>query len=136
MKNLLLFFFILISGYCFSQPRLSEQVGVIKSSSRLPNGMAFDISNAYATLTVYSPTTIRVRVSRQKPAKDFSYAIDNLSTSLNFNSVANESENFVLTTDSLKVIVNAKPFRVSFYNNRGNLLNSDEAGLGISWWGN
>jgi len=137
MKNLLTIIVLIISTITEAQiPRLSEQIGTIKNTSRLLHGVEFNLSNAYAAITAYSPTSIRVRVSRQMQSNDFSYAIDDLSSSFNFKNISNEGDKTVLITDSLKVVVNTKPFRISFYNLKGELLNGDDEGLGISWWGN
>ncbi|HMJ47831.1 MAG TPA: glycoside hydrolase family 31 protein [Ferruginibacter sp.] len=136
MKKLFIIIILLVSVNANSQPRLSEQAGPVKNSFKIPNGIAFEISNGYATITVYSPTAVRVRVAKQKPLHDFSYAIDDLSSTNNFINSTTEGDNIVLTTDSLKVIINTKHFRVSFYNVKGDLLNADDDALGISWWGN
>jgi alpha-glucosidase len=138
MKKLLLSFFLFTSTqFSFSQSaRLSEQAGAVKKTTVMPHGIAFELTNGYAEITAYGPSTVRVRAGRQKFAKDFSYAIDDLSSSYNFISTFTEGAKKILLTDSLKVVVDLQPFRVAFYNLKNELLSGDEGNLGISWWGN
>src|SRR3954468_10495246 len=133
MKKLLLSFFLFTSTqFSFSQSgRLSEQAGAVKKTTVIPHGIAFELTNGYAEITAYSPSTVRVRAGRQKFAKDFSYAIDDLSSSYNFISSSTEGTKKILITDSLKVVVDLQPFRVSFYNLKNELLSGDEGNLGI-----
>jgi alpha-glucosidase len=138
MEKRLLALLTLISFYCsFAQSgRISEQIGNVKKFSTTSHGASFELSNAYAEITAYSPTSIRVRISKQKFTKDFSYAIDDLSSNYNFKSVTSEGNKKLLITDSLKIVVNMQPFRVSFYNLRNEFLSGDDESLGVSWWGN
>lgn len=138
MKKLF-FTSLVILSVCsgFSQTgRLSEQIGNVKSSKQIPHGIAFELTNAYAEITAYNPTTVRVRVARQKFTKDFSFAIDDLTSGYNFKTISVEGNKKILLTDSLKVVVNTQPFRISFYNLKDELLSGDDDALGISWWGN
>jgi alpha-glucosidase len=138
MKNILFLFLsiCLISNAMAQSGRLSTQIGNIKSSTKINAGMAFMIDNGYASITTYGPTTIRVRVCKEKPAADFSYAIDQLESTYNFKSITDAGKEWVFLTEEIKLVINKKPFRVSFYNNNGILLNGDDESLGISWWGN
>jgi alpha-glucosidase len=138
MKKLLLAaIFIIPSFIAMSQTaRLSEQAGNVKKVTALPHGFAFELSNGYAEITAYNATTIRVRVGKQKFANDLSYAIDDLSSKYNFKNAITEGTKRILSTDSLKVIVNTQPFRVSFYNLKNEFLCGDDEYFGVSWWGN
>jgi alpha-glucosidase len=138
MKKLLLVFLSFhLFYYCLCQTgRLSEQTGSVKNTSTLSHGVAFELTNAYAEITAYNPTTVRVRVAKQKFSRDFSFAIDNLISDYNFKTVSTDGNKKILMTDSLKVVVNTQPFRISFYNLRDEFLSGDDESLGISWWGN
>lgn len=138
MKNTWFIFFIFLTVHsCFGQSgRISEQIGNSKKFIQIPNGVVFDVENAFAQVTTYGPTIIRVRVSRQKPSADFSFAIDDLRSAYHFKNVSADGNKTILLTDSMKVVVNNIPFRISFYNLKGELLSGDDEGLGISWWGN
>ncbi len=116
--------------------RLSEQVGSVKSMKEQTGGYSFDLSNATAQLTVYNATTIRVRVTRNLPLSDLSYAIDELTPKERFKNKIENVDGVELYTDSLKVVIHKNPFRVSFYNKAEEMINADEDALGISWYGN
>ena len=116
--------------------RLSEQVGDVKKVFSINAGYAFEISNAYAQITAYNATSVRVRVTRVKPTYDQSFAIDDLLASGKFINKTETAKEVILSTDSLQVVINKAPFRVSFYNLAKQLLNADEDALGISWFGN
>lgn len=47
--------------------RLSEQAGKCTRPQPIPGGYAFDLENGYARITAYSPTTVRVRVTKNAP---------------------------------------------------------------------
>jgi alpha-glucosidase len=138
MKKLLLACLLVISFYYpFAQSgRISETIGNVKRFSTTSHGIAMELTNAYAEITAYNPTTIRVRIGKQKFGKDFSYAIDDLAAHYTFKNVSTDGNKKILITDSLKVIVNTQPFRISFYNLKNEFLCGDDESLGTSWWGN
>ena len=113
-----------LAGYA-QKGRIRVQVGNVKKTTALPHGVAYELSNGYAEITAYAPTTIRVRVAKQKFTSDYSFAIDNLVPSYNFKTISTASPRQVLTTDSMKVVVQTQPFRVSFYDLKDQLLAGD-----------
>lgn len=142
MKYILMLFFASTAFLSFAQnSRLSEQIGDVKkiNSNKVENKIvySFEISNAFAEISFYNPTTVRVRVTKVKPISDFSFAIEN-SEKQNLFSVkeSNEKDAVVYKTDSLIVTISLKPFRINIYNHQNKLLCSDENSLGISWFGN
>jgi len=90
--------------------------------------------NAFASVIVYSPDIIRVRIDKQPLKPDFSYAVVSQPVKTNVNITEN---NFAVTlvTDSLKAIIQKDPFSIAFYTLDGNLINEDETGLTTSWIG-
>jgi len=137
MKRLLLSATFFVAIQVNAQSRLSEQTGNVKSEKVIPGGYEFELTNAHATVTAYNATTIRVRVNKQKPADDFSFAIDDLSPKGNLRKVSSSEYNFEkFETDSLTVVVNLKPFYVMIGNKRGDILCKDDGSLRISWFGN
>ncbi len=116
--------------------RLSEQIGNIKKVTPTQAGYNFELTNAFAKITAFNSTTVRVRVSKQNLTDDFSFAIDNLTPTGNFIKKDEEANSIILYTDSLLVEITKQPFRVNFYNRSNKLLNADDKDLGISWFGN
>ncbi len=130
---MLTFFFIPSQS---QQNRLSEQAGKIISTNKIPGGYEFHLSNAWAKVTAYNATTIRVRVSKQKMTDDFSFAIDDLQPRGALTAGNMSGNTYSLSTDSLRVDIQTDPFRVVMLNYKGEELCSDEPSLGISWFGN
>jgi alpha-glucosidase len=110
----------------------------------------------YAQITAYSPSVIRVRMSRQPFGDDFSYAVVGHPGITRVN--LNRSDSVVvLQTDSLEVRIRKYPFSIAFYTTAAGqpngssgapgqpnvaagqpdprLINEDEPGLGTSWIG-
>jgi alpha-glucosidase len=136
MKRLLVFLLLSVSATAFSQSRLSEQIGDVKSQKAIPGGYEFELTNANATITAYNATTIRVRVNKQKPTDDFSFAIDDLTPKGTIRKLGSSEYNFSrFETDSLTIVVNTKPFYVMIGNKKGELV-SDNGSLRVSWFGN
>jgi alpha-glucosidase len=116
--------------------RLSEQLGKVTAITPIKGGYHLKVSNGYLSVTAYNSTTIRVRATKNKPLIDESFAIDNLIPGGELRIVSNTSIQLVLATDSLHVTIQKNPLRISIATPKGEELCSDDAGLGISWFGN
>jgi len=88
--------------------------------------------HSFVSIAVYSPDIVRVRMDRQALGDDFSFAVVGTpqKTNANIQDLPNEID---ITTDSLKAVVNKKPFSIAFYTPDGKLINKDEDGLTTSW---
>jgi alpha-glucosidase len=124
----------------FTQQVLQAQnpvlpAGNVISSNIKGQSIQLKTTNAYAEITVYSPSVIRIKIDKQ-PLKDItSYAVvaEQMKTKL---TSENTDNSLTIVTDSLKLIIQKKPFSLSFYNNQNQLISEDETGLGTSWVGN
>lgn len=96
--------------------------------------LSFKTSGINGRITVYSPSIVRVRLSKKPIEKDFSYAVVG-TVQKTKTSISQNSSTITITTDSVKVIVNKNPYQVSFYTPDGQLINQDEPGLTTSWAG-
>ncbi|MBN9299675.1 MAG: glycoside hydrolase family 31 protein [Filimonas sp.] len=103
----------------------------VKTEGQVVNIQA---EHANAQVIVYSPTVIRIRLNKETLADDFSYAVVGKPEQAKV-SIAQSNGDITVQTDSLKAVISAKPFAVSFYNTAGQLLNKDEDGLTTSWIG-
>lgn len=135
IRRFLLFFLLLSTNLKSQNSLLSESVGKVLNYTANQSIIDFNLSNSFAQISCYNDNTIRVRVAKLPFNKDESFAIDNLVSNFLFKNIVEEKNQIQLITDSLKVVINKDPFRVSFYNHKNQLINSDEEGLGISWWG-
>ncbi|MFM7187766.1 MAG: TIM-barrel domain-containing protein, partial [Armatimonadota bacterium] len=109
-------------------------VGDIKSIKQ--NGQVFSIqtSNSIAEVHVISSSIIRVRLAKKEYEDDFSYAVVGKSVSCRAMLTDNAS-NYSISTDSLVVILNKKPLRITFKTIAGKVINADDSGFGTSWLG-
>jgi alpha-glucosidase len=88
--------------------------------------------NAWAEVTVYSPSIIRIRLDQHPLGRDFSYAVVTGSEKTAAK-ITQTADGITVATDSLKCIINKKPFHVAFYTKDDRLINEDETGLNTSW---
>ena len=137
MKKTLLALLALLAGANVSSQnhRLSEQLGNLKSVSAVKGGFNLTASNANVSITAYNSTTIRIRATKVKPIIDESFAIDNLTPGGELKIQTNNANQLVLSTDSLNVTIQKNPLRISISDKHGKELCSDDAGLGVSWYG-
>jgi alpha-glucosidase len=122
-----LFFFR--TGFCQQGP--VANVGNITDVKIDQQRVTLKTTNASAEISVYTPSIIRVRIDRQLKA-DFSYAVVGKALSTKTNISQTESE-IVIATDSVKAVIQKKPFSVAFYTPDGVLINEDEKGLSTTW---
>jgi alpha-glucosidase len=94
--------------------------------------ISFTTTNAFGRLIIYNPSIVRIRLDKKPIGKDFSYAVIGTPIKTKVDVKQNE-EKVILTTDSLKIIVYKKPFRIVYQTIDGQVINEDEPGLSTSW---
>ncbi|GEP92946.1 alpha-glucosidase [Chitinophaga terrae (ex Kim and Jung 2007)] len=109
-------------------------IGNVKKVDIAGQQIKITAENAYAEITVYSPTITRVRIDKQPLGPDFSYAViaNPLPTKIKTNQSA---QSLVVATDSLQVEITKTPFSIRFLTIDGQVINEDERGLTTSWVG-
>lgn len=128
-----------LAVYGHAQSRLSEQIGNVQSVTAIKSGYTLTLNNAFVNITAYNPTTVRFRITKQKPAEDFSYAIDSLTPNGTLRQAmvkSRDGNTIILGTDSLTLFINKNPFYVRVVNSRGEELCKDDSLLRTSWYGN
>lgn len=121
-----------LSAFAFTDPVLNA--GVVKSVAIKDQQIKITTSNAFAEVTLYSPSIIRVRMDKQPLKADFSYAVIAKPLHTNAN-ITQTSDQITITTDSIKAVIGKKPFSIAFYTPDGQIINEDEKGLTTSWIG-
>lgn len=109
-------------------------VGNVHNVSISGQQVKIKTSNAFAEITVYSPSVVRVRVDKHPLPAGFSYAVIAKPSPTKTQITQNNSE-ISIVTDSLKVRIQKSPFAISFFSPSGDVINEDEPGLGTSWIG-
>ncbi|MFB6455877.1 TIM-barrel domain-containing protein [Chitinophaga sp. Hz27] len=106
--------------------------GNIKQVTVSGQQVKISMDNAFAEITVYSPSVVRVRMDKQPLKADFSYAVISKPTTTKIN-VSQNTQEIHITTDSLQVNIGKTPFSISFLTPDNKVINEDEKGLTTSW---
>jgi len=110
----------------------TEILGNVQSVNNQHNVLVIKTIEAEARVWVYSPTIIRVSVSRQK-GRDTSFAvIQNPAPQIAY---TESREEIVLNTGSLKLRINKSPLRFNFYTANDEALSEDDQRFGVNWQG-
>ena len=108
--------------------------GNVKKVSVTAQGIVITTDHAIANVEVYSANVIRVRMDKQALRKDFSYAVVAEAEKTKVN-IVNGATEILITTDSIKAVIQKTPFSISFYTADGRVVNEAEKGLNTSWVG-
>ena len=120
------------SGY--PQTDLPLSVGKVTNIKKTSDCVAILAGNAHAIISTYSPTILRIRITRQKPLDDFSYAVIQ-KPSVFIRSLKENRDSSILMTDSLQMIIYSNPLHFSIRNIRGKVISEDYPNLPVSWLG-
>ncbi|MCP9752635.1 TIM-barrel domain-containing protein [Ferruginibacter sp. HRS2-29] len=129
--------FISLTSLCTSTLAQNpvREIGNIKSVKVTGQEIGITTDNGYANIILYSPSIIRVRIDKKQLQNDQSYAVIATPEKIK-NAVTNNATEIIIQTDSLKAVVQKKPFSIAFFTNDGRVINEDEKGLTTSWVGN
>jgi alpha-glucosidase len=129
---LFVFSLLISNASLFAQTSPVKGIGAVKSVNITDQRVEITTDNAFAQISVYSPSVIRVRIDKQELQRDFSYAViaQPIKTKVAITQTAQEID---ITTDSLKARITKLPFAVTFYTTDGQIISQDEPGLTTSW---
>lgn len=116
----------------FAQP--VREPGKVTAVSIHGQEVRITTEKAFASITAYSPSVIRVRVDKQALAKDFSYAVIAQPSAFQPR-ITQDDQQVKMETDSLVVHIRKNPFSIAFLKTDGTIINTDEPGLNTSWIG-
>lgn len=127
------FIFVLIfSLSAFGQTKSIIQIGQIKDVKIGKQEVDITLDNAFAKISVYSSSVLRVRMDQKTLDSDFSYSV--IGKPLDVRVVITQNEHEIsISTDSLRAVIQKKPFSIAFYTLDGKVINEDEKGLTTSW---
>jgi alpha-glucosidase len=137
MKNTLISMLtgMLLFPVCLAaQSDLPVFAGKVNSVTRKDHSILFTTENSLVEFYFYSPTVIRVRITRSEPKDDLSYAVIQQPVS-HFRELRDNGDSVKLTTDSLQLIIHKNPLRIIVKNARGVVISEDQPGLPVSWLG-
>jgi len=137
MKKPILVFLIaviVIPACTVAQGSLPVFAGKVGSVKQTENSVILGINNAKAEIFSYSPTVIRVRITRTGITSDLSYAVIR-NPSHFFRDLREYGDSVWLSTDSLQLTIYKNRLRICIRNLRGDVLSEDQPGLPVSWLG-
>lgn len=133
-KSLILYMLALYTSGLHAQSSLSRSIGQAKDITQTESGIQLTTAESHISVQVYSPTVIRIRISKDKQLTDFSYAVTAQPQKGLFRFNEDETK-ITLQTDSCKLVIGKNPVRFTLLNKDGKVLNEDEAAFGTNWIG-
>ncbi|SMD37259.1 alpha-glucosidase [Reichenbachiella faecimaris] len=85
-------------------------------------------------LEVYEEGIVRVRISKKEKFENFHYALDNNISQKSIDFLEKE-DSIIISTGKVEVSIMKAPFRIVFRNEKGEIINEDDASFGTSWIG-
>jgi len=111
----------------------TQLLGKVKSIVEQPGKLVITTAEAEARIWIYSPTIIRVNISKQFSAADNSFAvIQKPSRKLSW--IENNSS-IEVNTSNIKLIITKSPLRFNFYTAGGQPLSENDSRFGTTWQG-
>jgi alpha-glucosidase len=111
----------------------TEILGDIQNIEQQSGKLIIKTAEAEAHIYIYSPTIIRVNITKNPSAKDHSFAvIQQPSKKIEFKELPDSIE---ISTSALKLHINKSPLRFSFYTADRKLLSADDSRFGTNWQG-
>lgn len=136
MKRFYCSLFILLSIYSnrlmAQQHMQTEILGNTEAVKKQGNVLVIKTNEAEARIWVYSPTIIRVSISKEHSADTSFAVIQKPSQQLDYTESAND---IILNTGALKLRINKSPLRFNFYTANDEVLSEDDASFGVNWQG-
>ena len=117
-----------------AQVDLPVFAGKVKSIKSTEHSIVVKTENAFAEIYAYSPTVIRIRISRTEPKSDFSYAVIQQPAS-SFRDLKEQGDAAGFKTDSLEVVLFKDPMRIVVKSIKGEVISEDYPSLPVSWQG-
>jgi alpha-glucosidase len=97
------------------------------------NTLLIKTPQAEARVMVYSPTVIRICISKHFDEEDGSFAV--IKKPLNHPEYRETPDDITIATSALKLIINKNPLRFNFYTAHGQVLSEDDSRFGTNWQG-
>jgi alpha-glucosidase len=133
MKKVLVFIFLLFSDKAFCE---FEFLGNIISHKESEEYIEFRLSNGKFNIYVIDDNIIRLRFTNKdefSEAPSYSVIFNEKGNVKGMYSFQESDDSFLLSTKELTCEIKKSPCRISFYDNKMNLINRDEESFGVSF---
>ncbi|MDH4057543.1 MAG: glycoside hydrolase family 31 protein [Cyclobacteriaceae bacterium] len=112
---------------------VSRAVGKLISWEKTPEGITGKTPESIFRIRFFSESIVQVTFTQENFFEDFSYAVVVNPDSIEF-SIQESDNEIILKSASLHIQVSKNPIRISFLNNKDEVINADDS-LGTSWNG-
>ncbi len=135
MKGIFTFAMLLLAlSVIKAQQFPDNSLGRFKKLTKGNQAYTIETSNGTASVLIYSPEIIRIRIAKTPFDADFSYAV--VGTPQTCAVKLHETEGMILIqTDSLRLEITTDPVRFNFKSYNGKLLCQDDEAFGTTWVG-
>lgn len=112
----------------------SETIGGYTGHHKENFGISVTAEKGTLRVFLYSPSVVKISVTRNGQFDDFSYAVSAKPENVKFD-LTEDDKNIRVITSKLHVVVTKSPVHVRFENINFEVLNEDEPGLRTAWLG-
>ena len=131
--QLLVIILAISSSKLFAQQHMDTEIlGNAESINKKDNVLIIKTKEAEARIWVYSPSIIRVSISKEHSADTSFAVVQDPSGTLDYKETADA---IVINTSALTLRINKSPLRFSFYTADGKVLSEDDPRFGTNWQG-
>ncbi|MGN6178508.1 MAG: glycoside hydrolase family 31, partial [Mucilaginibacter sp.] len=124
---------IIFSSGLFAQQHMQTEIlGDAQNIKQKDNALVIKTKEAEARIWVYSPTIIRVSISKEHSADSSFAVIQEPAANIQYKETGDEVD---VTTSALTLKISKSPLRFSFYTADGKVLSEDDARYGVNWQG-
>ncbi len=133
-KRIVLLSLLGISSAFIQAQTLNKSLGNLSSQKNIEQGIVLNTENGNARILVYSPSVIRISLSKTENFDDFSYAVIAKPGNTK-HTIQDKGNSISIKTDSCELVISKNPVRFQLLNNKGQILNEDDASFGTGWIG-
>jgi alpha-glucosidase len=109
-------------------------IGEIQSWEKTNNGIKGKTEVASFAISVFSVSVIRIQVSQEENFSPNPYTVVGKPEESNWDLEKNRDHLFIKTS-KIHLKINLSPFYLTYYDQKGNLLNQDDPAFAVSWLG-
>lgn len=111
---------------------LYKDIGNVQSAEFKSGALEIATDNAFIKCTYYSPSIVQVQISNKPLLPYFSYAV--VTSPLQVSPQYSNGSTISFHSDSMQMTITKAPFRISFANGSGDIINEDDKDLGTQFW--
>jgi alpha-glucosidase len=113
---------------------VSQTIGKYTGFTKTNSGVSVEASNGILRVLLFTPSVVKISLTRTGEFDDFSYAVCQQPQPVSFE-LREDNNSLRVVTATLQVVVTKGDVRVRFEDHSGQIINEDDSGLGTEWIG-